>query len=348
MNYSMQDHVAPAARGMQRSFIRRRASLLVGTTAALAGMAMFVQYRSRQAEQANPPTGKFIEVDGVRLHYVERGQGQPVVLLHGNGTMAQEFDICGLIDLAADKYRVIAFDRPGYGYSDRPRGKKWDPEAQAELLHRALQRLGVERPVIVGHSWGTLVAVALALAHPEEVASLVLLSGYYYPTPRLDVVLLSPPAIPVIGDLMRYTVSPLIGRMIWPAMLRKIFGPSKTPDRFKNRFPVWMTLRPNQLRASASETALMIPSAGKLSSRYRELGMPVVIMSGTDDRHVIPKLHSERLHRELPQSDLVMAPGVGHMIQHLVPNQVLSAIDRAANAIGAKRAVEQPVPAEAI
>ncbi|MGI8739037.1 MAG: alpha/beta fold hydrolase [Gammaproteobacteria bacterium] len=81
--------------------------------------------------------------------------------------MIQDFDISGLVDLAAEHYRVIVFDRPGYGYSARPRGgKPWDPKAQADLLHSALQRLHVERPIVVGHSWGTLVAVSMALDYP--------------------------------------------------------------------------------------------------------------------------------------------------------------------------------------
>jgi pimeloyl-ACP methyl ester carboxylesterase len=350
MNHFAQHYAARDKYGFHanRSFVRRRAPLLLGTGVALAAAATYVQYRRKQVEQENPPTGKFIEVDGIRLHYLERGQGRPVVLLHGNATMAQEFDISGLLDLASDKYRVIAFDRPGYGYSERPRTTIWDPVAQAQLLYQALQRLGVEQPVVVAHSWGTMVAVALGLEHPEYVRSLVLLSGYYYPTPRLDVPLLSPPAIPVIGDLMRYTVSPLIGRLIWPAMVRKIFGPAKTTARFKNEFPVWMTLRPVQLRASAAETGLMIPSADKLSSRYRELHMPVVIMSGASDLHVISKLHSERLHKELPQSELIVVPEVGHMIQHLVPQQVMSAIDKATQPIPPKLIAQSPAPAEAV
>jgi pimeloyl-ACP methyl ester carboxylesterase len=299
-------------------------------------MALFVQYRTRQVERENPPGGRFIEVDGVRLHYVERGQGQPLVLLHGNGTMAQDFDISGLTDLAAEKYRVIVFDRPGYGYSDRPRGKVWNAEAQAELIYRALQQLGIEQPIIAAHSWGTLVALALALNHPEYVRSLTLVSGYYYPTPRVDAVWLSPPAIPVIGDLMRYTVSPVIGRALWPVMLKKLFYPTDIPKHFSSRFPVWMVLRPSQLKASAGEAGLMILQAGILSQRYRELTMPVVIMSGAEDLHVTPKRHAERLHEELPQSELLLASGVGHMVHHVVPDQVMAAIDMAARAVSVR------------
>lgn len=321
----------PDARQSGRSDLPRRGGILLATAAVLATAAMVVRQRTQQAERANPPRGRFLEVDGVRLHYIERGQGQPLVLFHGNGTMIQDFALSGLIDLACARYRVIVFDRPGYGYSTRPRGRLWAPEAQAGLLHQALQRLGVERPIVVGHSWGAFVALALALDYPQDVRSLVLLSGYYFPTVRLDVPLLSPPAIPVLGDIMRYTISPLIGRLIWPLMLRRIFAPAPVPARFA-RFPVWMALRPAQLRASAGETALMIPSALVLRHRYGELTLPVVIMAGADDRHVDVGRQSARLHRELPQSDLRLAPGVGHMVHHSVPRQVLAAIDAAAQA----------------
>jgi pimeloyl-ACP methyl ester carboxylesterase len=347
MNASVKHYIERAKHGLssQTSPPQRRASLLLGAGAALAAMAVFVQYRTRQAERANPPAGNFIEIDGVRLHYAEHGQGQPVVLIHGNGTMGTDFDVSGLVDLAAAKYRVIVFDRPGYGYSDRPRDTVWDPQMQAGLLYRALRQLNIERPIVVGHSWGALVAAALGIAHRNYVKSLVLLSGYFYPTPRLDVVWLSPPAIPIIGDLMRYTVSPMFGRLIWPVMLRKLFAPAKTPERFTDNFPVWMVLRPKQIRAVSTETAIMIPSAYKLSKRYRELAMPVVIMAGEADLHVLSKLHSERLHQELPQSDFIGVSGVGHMVHHTVPHQVLSAIDKAAGAHAAAENDREYAPA---
>jgi pimeloyl-ACP methyl ester carboxylesterase len=272
------------------------------------------------------------EVDGVRLHYIERGQGQPLVLLHGNGTMIQDFGLSGIVDLASENYRVIVFDRPGYGYSARPRGgKSWNPKAQADLLHKALQRLHVERPIVVGHSWGTLVAATMALDYPAYVQSLVLLSGYYFPTVRFDVPAMSAPAIPVLGDIMRYTISPLLGRIMWPGILRIMFGPPAVPAKFR-QFPMWMALRPAQLRASAAESGLMLPAVFALRGRYNELTMPVTIMAGADDRFVSAKRHSAQLHEELPHSDLRLVPGAGHMIQHLAPHEVMEAIDASAKA----------------
>jgi pimeloyl-ACP methyl ester carboxylesterase len=310
-----------------------RKKVIVGAS-LLAGAAMFayVRYRTRQAERDNPPVGQFMEIDGVRLHYLERGQGQPIVLLHGNGTMIQDFDTSGLIDRAADHCRVIVFDRPGYGHSARPRrGKTWDPKAQADLLHKALQHLHVERAIVVGHSWGSLVAVAMALNHRANVHGLVLLSGYYFPTVRFDVPILSPPALPVVGDILRYSISPLLGRIMWPGLLRIMFGPPPVPQSF-NRFPVWMALRPKQLRASAAESALMIPAVFALRRRYHALTLPVTIMAGANDRLVSATRHSAQLQNLLPQSDLRLVPGVGHMIHQLVPRDVMTVIDSMAKA----------------
>ena len=225
--------------------------------------------------------------NGVRLHYVERGSGDPLVLLHGNGSMIQDFESSGLIDLAAKNYRVIVFDRPGFGHSDRPRNVVWTPDAQAELIKHALARLGVSNAIVLGHSWGASVAVALALKYPDLVRGLVLASGYYYPTARPDVVAMGAPALPLIGDILSHTLSPLISRAIWPLMMAKIFGPRSVPEKFE-AFPKEMALRPSQIRASAAESALMIPDAFQLAQSVRgfeDAGRHHRGRAGQVDRH---------------------------------------------------------------
>ena len=294
--------------------------------AALAASFLYVRSQVRKTEQANPPTGNFVEVDGVRLHYLERGEGPPLVMLHGNGILANDFDTSGLLGEAAQKYRVIAFDRPGYGYSERPRTTIWTPAAQAKLIHKALQQMGVHNPIVLGHSWGTLVALSMALDYPDDVRGVVLLSGYYYPSLRLDAPMGSPPAIPIIGDLLRFTVAPLIGRMIWPALVKRIFSPAKVPDSFRE-LPVWMMLRPSQLRASAAESALMVPSVLVLSRRYAELKMPVMIVAGNEDKVANAGHNAGRLHDALPQSSLRLAPNQGHMLHYADPDDIVCGID---------------------
>jgi pimeloyl-ACP methyl ester carboxylesterase len=284
---------------------------------------------ARDAERRNPPIGRFLNVDGARLHYTERGRGEPLVLIHGNGTMIQDFTVSGLVDRLADHYRVIVIDRPGYGYSSRPR-QLWTPRAHARLFRNALAQLGVAQAVIYGHSWGTLVAVALALEAPELVRGLVLGSGYYYPTLRADTFLLSPPAIPVIGDTMRYTVSPFVARAILPGLIKRVFQPAPVPERFEREFPKALMLRPSQLRAAAEDAALMTPSVMELERHYRELDVPITIITGADDQIADVSRQSARLHRELPDSEFIALPGLGHMIHHLAPDAVADAIDHTA------------------
>jgi pimeloyl-ACP methyl ester carboxylesterase len=303
--------------------------LLAGSAAALGASVLYNRRQTQEAERRNPPVGKFLNVDGVRLHYIERGHGDPLVLIHGNGTMVQDFTVSGLVDRLAERYRVIVIDRPGYGYSSRPR-QLWTPRAHATLFQKALGQLGVERAMIYGHSWGTLVAVALALEFPSFVRGLVLGSGYYYPTLRADTFLLSPPAIPVIGDAMRYTISPLLARAMLPGMIKRVFQPAAVPERFEKRFPKALMLRPLQLRAAAEDAALMVPSVMELERHYRELTLPVTIITGADDQIVDVGRQSGRLHRELPHSELTALPGLGHMIHHLAPDAVIREIDRLA------------------
>jgi HAD superfamily hydrolase (TIGR01509 family) len=310
--------------------LSRLGMLLAASAAALGVQALLVRHHARRAEREHPPQGRFIELDGVRLHYLDRGAGPPVVLLHGNGAMIEDFEISGIVDRLAKRYRVIVFDRPGFGHSNRPRGRAWTPTAQAELLRKALRELGIERPLVVGHSWGTLVALALALAHHNELSGLVLVSGYYFPTARADVALLSPPAIPVLGDVMRYTISPALGRLLMPKLLRKIFAPAPVTARFAAEFPTDLALRPSQIRASAEDTALMIPAAAALSHCYGSLALPIAIVAGTDDQMVDFERQARRLKGELPHSELHAIEGGGHMIHHIAPDRIVGAVDAVA------------------
>jgi pimeloyl-ACP methyl ester carboxylesterase len=293
--------------------------------AALAAIAVVNRHLAKKAEHDNPPAGSFLELNGVRLHYVERGSGEPLVLLHGNGSMIQDFESSGLIDLAAKNYRVIVFDRPGFGHSDRPRNVVWTPDAQAELIKHALARLGVSNAIVLGHSWGASVAVALALKYPDLVRGLVLASGYYFPTARPDVVAMSAPSLPLIGDILSYTLSPLISRAMWPMMMTKIFGPRSVPKKFE-AFPKEMALRPSQIRASAAESALMIPDAFRFRNQYADLKMPVVIIAGEQDRLIDIDTQSARLHSDISQSSFNRVAGNGHMIQQTATDQEMSAI----------------------
>jgi pimeloyl-ACP methyl ester carboxylesterase len=292
----------------------------------MAALAIANHFAARRAERRHPPQGSFLTVDGIRLHYSDRGKGSPVVLIHGNAVAGDDWNTSGVAELLLGRHRVIIFDRPGFGHSERPRGHRSTAAQQADLLHKALRQLGVERPVLVGHSWGTLAALAFAVRHQADTAGLVLLSGYYFWTLRPDVLLLAPAALPVLGDVLRHTLSPLLGWLQMPLLKWAMFSPAAVPARFKVAYSSAMALRPSQIRASSVDGALMIPEALALRRHYKDLTLPVVIIAGLDDR-VVFKRRAERLRDSIRGSVLRIVQGAGHMVHYYAPLEVAQAIE---------------------
>jgi pimeloyl-ACP methyl ester carboxylesterase len=297
--------------------VNRRLGLALAAAGA-AGAGALVHSRVRAERARHPARGGLVR----GLHYVEAGFGPPVVFLHGMGSMLQDFELSGVLERAAGEHRAIALDRPGYGYSAPGPSI---PAAQAELLHKVFRALGVAEPVIVAHSLGTLVALAYALRYPDNVRGLVLASGYYFPTARPDALVLVPPAIPLIGTLMRHTVSPLVGRLLWPAWLKMLFGPLAVPS-YMERFPTWQALQPKQLRAVGREAALAVPVTAAMRKLYFTVKVPTAIIAGAEDRYVSTRAHSRRLHETLVHSTYLEVPGTGHMVHHAAPGAMLEAI----------------------
>jgi pimeloyl-ACP methyl ester carboxylesterase len=285
---------------------------------------------ARQAEEQHPPSGRFLTVNGVRLHYTDSGgRGAPVVLIHGNTVTFEDWRLSGVSAKAEQRYRVLAFDRPGFGYSQRPRLKLWTPGVQADLIQQALASLGITRAIIVGHSFGAVVAVALAIRHPRLVQGLMAVSGYYFPTFRLDALMVAPQALPLVGDLFRYTLSPLMGRVFAPLMMRVMFAPQQLPPRFVPTF-LGLSIRPWQIRAEVADGSYMVPAAMSLRSRYREIGAPTQIIAGNNDKIVSPGTQSDPLHGAIRKSKLRILPETGHMVHYAIRDAVMEAIDEVA------------------
>jgi pimeloyl-ACP methyl ester carboxylesterase len=223
----------------------------------------------------------------------------------------------------------------------------WTATQQAELLHKALKQLGIERPIVVGHSWGAIVALALAEKHQADIAGLVLLSGYYFWTLRPDVLLVVAGAIPGLGDVLRYTVSPLLGWLSMPLLKRAMFSPAPVPARFQTEYSRSMALRPSQIRATSVDGALMIPGALNLRGRYKELSLPVVIMAGDGDKIVFMR-RAKQLQAKIKDSVLHIVKGAGHMVHHLATREVVDAIQWVAkNAGGIGRAPQSRLSLQA-
>jgi pimeloyl-ACP methyl ester carboxylesterase len=274
------------------------------------------------------------------LHVQEFGRGVPVLLIHGNGVTGDDWRLSGVVDRLAQERRVIVVDRPGSGLSSRPRTMLWTPDAQADAIAEFLRLRKIGPSLVVGHSIGVQTALALALNHPRQVLGLVLASGYYFPTPRGDTALASPPAIPVLGDLIRLTVSPLLGRLMAPAVLAQMFSPGRAPTAFRREI-LPMSLRPSQIRAVAADAAYMTPTALAQYRRLGEIVAPVTLIAGEKDKVLHATGHAHRAAGRLTDVDVREVAGAGHMVHYAHPELIASAVDatfeRAAEALAQHR-----------
>lgn len=137
------------------------------TVAGGLGLSFYSDRLARDAERQVPPDGRYIRVDGARLHYVDKGTGPAIVMVHGLAGQLRNFGY-GMLDILAKDHRVILVDRPGSGYSTADEDREPNIVEQAAIVARFIEALGIDRPLLVGHSLGGAIALALALDHPDR------------------------------------------------------------------------------------------------------------------------------------------------------------------------------------
>jgi pimeloyl-ACP methyl ester carboxylesterase len=270
-------------------------------------------------------TSKFVTVDGTRLHFFIEGAGRPVVLIHGNPGSGQDWT--RLFGPLAAHHRIIAFDRPGHGLSQRPKHGDTTVEVQARLLHDALRELHVERPIIVGHSWGGALALVYAINYPEEVAGVVLVAPAVYESQEIGSMVTDLPAVPVIGDAANSVLTPLFGASVVRSELKKAFSPDPVPESYlRSVLPEWTS----QIKVKwySIDDALLNDCLKKFSPRYPEISVPVSILAGDSDLCVSKKDNAERLHQALPKSNLIVLLKTGHEIPFTRSQSVVEEIER--------------------
>ena len=296
---------------------------------ALAAAALCTRQVTSRIEQRNPPVGRFVETSaGTRLHYVEAGEGSPVVLLHGATNLLQDMT-SSLLPRLARSHRVVAFDRPGHGYSERQAYRAWD-EAQARAIHDGVRRLGLHKPVIVGHSISGGIAMAYGMLFPDELAGIVFLAGLAFPETPSGAWKSIGPATPGLGSVLSYTLYQPLQRLMVPSMLKKFFAPQEMPERYRQEMPVEMLYRPQAIKANAEDQLMVVASLIDLALHYSRYPLPVVVMAGTEDQTTDPLRHAVPLAARLPRARLHMLPGLGHMIHHFAQDEIAQAVEEIA------------------
>jgi pimeloyl-ACP methyl ester carboxylesterase len=307
---------------------------LMALAAVLGALAVASAIGAAKIERDHPPTGRFVTVDGTRLHVVELGPASgadphesAVVLIHGASGNIEDMRIA-LGERLAKRHRVILFDRPGHGWSERRAGdNQSSPQRQAELIDGALQQLGVSRAVLVAHSLGGAVAPALALTHPQRVAGMVLLGPVTHPWPGGIAWYYNIAKLPVIGELFAYTLAWPIGSLVIDAGARSVFAPQPVPANYAERAAIRLVLRPKTFLANARDVAGLLAFVKSQVPRYPQIKAPVAIITGMEDDIVSPTIHSQAFARAVPQTRLTLLPHVGHMPHYAAPERVEAAIE---------------------
>ena len=320
------------------------AAAALGLGAALTGVA--ATKRAAASEQAYPPLGDFVEVDGGRLHYVRKGAGPEVILLHGAGGNLREFTF-DLMDRLTDRYTVTAFDRPGLGYSDHAPGHSpmpWardgaGPAAQAAMLRDGAEALGIENPVLVGHSFGGIVSMAWAVdALDREAATnpaaVVSLGGVLMPWPGGLGAFYTVNGHPFGGAVTIPLLSAFVTEGYVKASVDGIFAPQEPPEGYIDYIGAPLTIRPSTFRANVRQVNTLRPHVVAMAARYPELTLPVEILHGSSDTIVPPEIHPRGFLPLVPSANLVEMEGVGHMPHHADPEAAVAAVDRAASRAG--------------
>lgn len=318
-----------------------RRSVLKGaalvTLAAAAGIAGTAQVKAVRASRAYPPTGKFVEVEGLRIHYEQAGTGPDLVLIHGAGGNLRDFTF-SFMALLTDRYRVTVFDRPGLGHSEVTRATP-SPRDQARILRAAAGVLGVSRPIVLGQSFGGAVAYAWAIndlddPHPASAAALVSLAGVTLPWPgELG------PYYTVNGAAWGHVTIPVLSAVVPESLVKTrvadTFRPQPMPEGYDDYIGGALTMRPGTFRANVRQVNTLRPHVVEMEKRYPELTLPVEILHGTADDIVPIDVHARPFTQRFEAiANLEELPGVGHMPHHVAQEACLEAIERAATRAG--------------
>ncbi len=303
---------------------------LVGLWALTAWLAARAE---KHIEAAYPPEGTLIEVNGSQMHYVARGQGPDLVLIHGSNGSTRDLTF-KLADMLASDYRVIMIDRPGLGYSTPINPAGDSITEQARQIADTAAALGAEKPIVLGHSYGGAVALAWAAHMPDRLSALVPAATPSHPWDTPLDALYAAGSHTLLGPVMLPLLPALVSEDRLESAISDVFKPDTVPTGYFEHFGPQLSLRHLSMQATAHQRANLLSEIKALEPHYAAISVPVEIIHGTEDTTVGLTIHAKPLLADVPSARLTPLEGHGHMILHSASQAVVAAIHRAAQRAG--------------
>jgi pimeloyl-ACP methyl ester carboxylesterase len=305
----------------------------------LACAAVATRLIAWRVEARYPGADRRVAIDGGRIAYLEDGGGEDaratIVLLHG--ASANAYDPMEGVGrrLARAGFRVIAFDRPGYGNSDRIGGADAaSPAFQGRALGQALDRLGTGPVILLGHSWSGALALRMALDRPEQVAGLVLVAPVAMPFPPRPLPWWAGIALtPSVTWLLTRTLAVPLGLYYLPSVSVSVFRPERAVENYVEASRAPLILRPGPALANIQDLAGLPAALAEQAPRYETIGIPSVIVAGEADPVVRTDLQADPLSRAMPHARQVVLPGAGHMVTYTAPDRLVREVEALAEAV---------------
>lgn len=289
-------------------------STILGVIAfALLAPIAFTFFIARRVTKGFPPEGRFIDVGADRVHYTDRGQGPAIVFVHGLCGNLRNFAYLDM-DRLARSHRVIVIDRPGAGRSVRGADSPANIYAQARMVAQCIEKLGLDKPVLVGHSLGGAISLAVGLNHPHVVRRLALIAPLTHaesapPGAFGGLVLPSP----LVRRLVSWTLAIPLSIINSRKAIAAVFAPETMPRDFPFKGGGLLGLRPHVFYAASSDLVSAPEDLPDMERRYASMTVPVDVLYGRGDRILNVKRQGEALKQKLDRVNLRIIDG-GHML----------------------------------
>ena len=282
--------------------------------------AIFTAIITQKIKQSIPKFGKTTVLQDAQIHWYEAGQGRPIIMLHGLAGNLRNFTYALTEKLDRD-YRVIAIDRAGCGWSKRSKSESATLQEQARIISEFIEQEQIEKPLIVGHSLGGAIALALALEYKNQIAGLALICPVTQPVDKVPDIFrfLNIPS-PFLRFFVAHTFSSFIGLLTRKNTFEIAFSPEPVSKNFSIRGGGDLALSSKAFIKTSEDLVYALSSAALLVGREQELDVPTKILFGEQDKIIDAKLHGEKFAK-LSGAKIKILSGKGHMLPLTQPDE---------------------------